>query len=293
MRQRKVSEIDVDGSCCLSAFTYQGLPQDEPFRDKRLMRMLDGMYRVITIGHFGEHSQEDVAKIITPAGWWDCVISVATPKVLHVRREREAAESRARAKFKLPDGAPGKKNENELRQKIDALSGRGHSSIAQGGAGLMASQGHPEEFASGRAVLFAGSLLFGGTFLTPEQTEPGVLVRWENKSGHYMIGFEQKHRTVSSALLGNFGRLLGGLPKAPSKIAPPQPASQLTPALPQVAKDSTSAQRGTSKPPVGEPAPAQAESKLLTFIRRQTSTLPLHWGLPLLPMEKFEEHQEN
>jgi hypothetical protein len=142
---------------CLSAFSYEGNLQTEAFKDKRLA-LIDGNYLIITL----VADTKSPSKI--PTGWWDFVISVETPKVLHVRRSRlQGAESRANDKYKL--------DLVKRKEKMTSLAGRGHSSIAQG-----------------RAVLFAGTIFFGGDMVVSPKVNPGELIRWTNQSGHYKVG---------------------------------------------------------------------------------------------------------
>ena len=94
-------------------------------------------------------------KEVLARGWYDFVIVPGMADVCWVRLER--FERLAKYGPKNPDHKdPGDK--------------RGHSAIAQGGD-----------------VLFAGIILFGGSYIA-NQGKPGELVRWENKSGHYKCG---------------------------------------------------------------------------------------------------------
>jgi hypothetical protein len=125
--------------------------QDEPFKDKRLIKKSD-QYQIVTYGH--KTGKYDAALVGTPKGVYDFVVLATFPDVCYVRRNRNDRYLKYR-------NAPG---------HHDLNVNRGHMSIAQGGE-----------------VFFAGALFFGGGPTTGTYAG-GQLMQWENSSGHYKIG---------------------------------------------------------------------------------------------------------
>lgn len=257
------------GGVCLSAYVYEGNPQDEPFKDKRLNLASDGTYFVVTVGQFASHPTEDVSRVQNPTGWWDCVISLATPQILHVRRSsQDGAVSRLKNKPKYtpnstdtPEQAAGKLA--ALASKRQALAVRGHSSIAQGGVPHM--PGHLQPFALGRGVLFAGRVCFGGDSVFSPGDPPGSLIQWTNESGHYKIGRNPRPAASASPSTSTTA------PKAAAAKPAPMSLNDIMALAQQRMKASA----------------ANEDEAVRAHVRQQTSTLPDHFGQPLLPMEKF------
>ncbi|HUO28848.1 MAG TPA: hypothetical protein VMU80_06515 [Bryobacteraceae bacterium] len=129
--------------------------QDEPFKDKRLIKK-SNQYQVVTYGH--KTGKYDAALVGTPKGVYDFVVLPAFPDVCYVRRNRGDRD------LKYRDN-PG---------HHDLKVNRGHMSIARGGE-----------------VFFAGSIWFGGGPTTGKFPE-GQLLQWENSSGHYKIGLGKR-----------------------------------------------------------------------------------------------------
>jgi len=148
LAQSKFEDINVDGAT-LRAYMMVGSLQDEPFKDKRLLRKTpDSKYEIVTT----KPESGPISTEKTLHGWYDFVIMVDEPRTVYLRRERFAADARSREKYKGDSKTIG------LKVKQHAM--RGHSSIARGGP-----------------VLFAGSVYF----------DKGELSTWENKSGHYLV----------------------------------------------------------------------------------------------------------
>ena len=150
MSASNFSAVNTEGITLRRAYTMVGFPQDEPFKDKRLQRKSpDAPFEIVTT----KIGLDPTVSQKAPDGWYDFVITVEAPRIVYIRRERFAADAKSKAKYQ---------DAKEIyKSKLSQHAGRGHSSIAKHGA-----------------VLFAGSILF----------ENGVLKRWENKSGHYLVG---------------------------------------------------------------------------------------------------------
>ena len=147
-------------------FSYEptGVPQEEAFKPRRLIRRAGSANYLAVV--YGSRTDDTEKGEGLAHGWYDFVVTEAQPGICWIRRERNDRSVKYR---------------NQPKHK-DPGTDRGHSAIAEGGN-----------------VFFAGIVLFGGGPLDKKKkTEPGVLMLWQNKSGHYLCGMTMTGEALKS-----------------------------------------------------------------------------------------------